>query len=342
MPSRTAAAASSIHPAPQLSFSRALPEASPAEDPDGFYVTRRDGGHPGARGPRPAVVDLNLARRTWRGARRDPRGPARRPMRQRRARLCPVPPAPCRHRRHRRTAPELAWPESARRGGDLSSSPKGRASTPPSTSAGHALPARRAATGSACAPRCFAPRRAAEPGLFANEAEALAEIRADLEDAALLWAQCGVSFRGEGGMDVRIATPPPPYLVSFGPISACPAPAGSCTPANRREAGGDDHSPWSTSAGGGAPLRRRGGARGLPGGGLAQRPHHPGASGSADVLVSRVAGRGSGALARVEADGTLCTDPTLAARLGSSTCRTGSPTSATWTRRRARSRSARW
>ncbi len=300
----------------QLSFSRALPEASPAEDPDSFYVTRRDGGHPGARGPRPAVVDLiSLGAR---GAVLDAiRGvPLDAP--------CANDEPDCVRSRPLRVAIDAIdgqHPSSLGRSllGEVGGLVVVAEGTRKHTSIHVGGPRAPGAAGRyriRMRATMFRAEKSGRPGLFANEAEALAEMRADLEDAALLWAQCGVSFRGEGGMDVRIATPPPPYLVSFGTDLGLPSTGGvlHAKIEGKRVA--------MTIPPGRPPLEvarlfaaevERAGFRAA----VSRNARiTPGASGSADVLVSRVAGRGSGALARVEADGTLCTDPTLAVAIG--------------------------
>ena len=53
------------------------------------------------------------------------------------------------------------------------------------------------------------------PAIGGNEAGAVAALRAEFGLAAAMWGQCGLSF-GPSALDVKVADPPPPHLISFG------------------------------------------------------------------------------------------------------------------------------
>ncbi len=54
------------------------------------------------------------------------------------------------------------------------------------------------------------------PAIGGNEAGAVAALRAEFNLASAMWGQCGLSFGPSGGVDVKVADPPPPHLISFG------------------------------------------------------------------------------------------------------------------------------
>lgn len=287
-----------------LSFSRALPEASPADDPDGFRVTVRG---------KPAlpveVVSL------------DPRGN----ILGRIASValdapCAVAAARCRRSRPLRLVVDAVdgnHPSSvgrslvaeigglvvvARDGKKITSirvgGPRGVVAEP------HALKIR--AT-------LFRAEKTGKPGLFANEVEAIAEVRRDLADARALWGQCGIAIDARGA-DVRIASPPIPSLVSFGNDLGAPSSGGTV----RVLVDGKKIS--ANVPRGQSPIEAAQiFARAIEAAGLVAEVSRnarivPGASGSADVRVLR---RGAVPVAaKVEPDGVLSDDTTLSVRIG--------------------------
>jgi hypothetical protein len=155
----------------------------------------------------------------------------------------------------------------------------------------------------------FRAEKTGKPALFTNEGAALESMRADFDDAASLWAQCGIAFAEP---DLRIAPPPPPYLVSFGNDLGLPSSGGVVSvkvegkkvklllPAGRLPV--DAARLFAIElekAGFRAEVSRN--AR------IA-----PGAFGSADVRVAK----SDGTLAKVEAEGVLSTDPAMNVAIG--------------------------
>ncbi|HRG99275.1 MAG TPA: hypothetical protein PLR99_23660, partial [Polyangiaceae bacterium] len=312
-----AAGARELDPsAAHLSFSRALPEASPADDPDGFRVVAR------GEGPRGAAVDVVSlsARGTLLDAQRGV--PVDAP--------CLTGAADCARSRPLRVVIDRVdrqHPSSAgrsllgevgglvvvARGGQKLTSihvggPRaaGRGGEPP-VAGRYRLHVRATV---------FRAEKTGKPGIFRNEAEALGEARADLDDAAVLWAQCGITLHGDAPADVRIAAPPPPYLVSFGTDLGLPSTGGVL------RVRVEGRPVVFVVPPGKAPDEvarlfalevQRAGFRAV----VSRNARiTPGAAGSADVLISRAEGRGAAALARVEPDGMLCTDSTLSVAIG--------------------------
>ncbi|HQY62481.1 MAG: hypothetical protein IPQ09_20900 [Myxococcales bacterium] len=299
-----------------LSFSRALPEASPADDPDGFRVVTR------GEGPGGGTVDvLSLSARgavldAVRGVPVDApcaggvAGCARsRPLRVVIDRVDRQHPSSA----GRSLLGEVGGLVVVARGGQKRSSihvggprASGRPGAP-AVAGRYRLHVRATV---------FRAEKTGKPGIFRNEAEAISEARADLEDAATLWAQCGISLHGEAPPDVRIAAPPPPYLVSFGTDLGLPSTGGVLRvrvegrPAVLVVPPGKTPDEVARLF---ALEVQRAGFRAV----VSRNARiTPGAAGSADVLISRAEGRGAAALARVEADGMLCTDSTLSVAIG--------------------------
>jgi hypothetical protein len=54
------------------------------------------------------------------------------------------------------------------------------------------------------------------PAIGGNEAGAVAALRAEFGLAAAMWGQCGLSFGPTSALEVKVAEPPPPHLISFG------------------------------------------------------------------------------------------------------------------------------
>jgi hypothetical protein len=67
------------------------------------------------------------------------------------------------------------------------------------------------------------------PSVGGTDAGALQMVRAELALASGVWGQCGLSFGPPEAMDVRIASPPPPHLVSFGNDAGLPSSGGEAS-----------------------------------------------------------------------------------------------------------------
>ena len=155
----------------------------------------------------------------------------------------------------------------------------------------------------------FRAEKTGKPALFANEGAALDSMRADFDDAASLWAQCGIAFAEP---DMRISPPPPPYLVSFGNDLGLPSSGGVVSvkvegkklklvlPAGRL--------PLDAARLFAIELEKAG----FRGEVSRNARIAPGAFGSVDVRVSKA----DGALARVEAEGLLSSDASMNVAIG--------------------------
>lgn len=64
------------------------------------------------------------------------------------------------------------------------------------------------------------------PAVGGTDAGAIAALRQELALASATWGQCGISFGPVTQMDVRVASPPPPYLVAIGDDVGLPASGG--------------------------------------------------------------------------------------------------------------------
>lgn len=64
------------------------------------------------------------------------------------------------------------------------------------------------------------------PSVGGNDAGAVAAIRQELASASATWGQCGISFGPTSQMDVKVVSPPPPYLVAIGNDVGLPASGG--------------------------------------------------------------------------------------------------------------------
>lgn len=65
------------------------------------------------------------------------------------------------------------------------------------------------------------------PSVGATDAGALAAVKQELAAASATWGQCGFSFGPVAQMDVKVVSPPPPYLVALGDDVGLPASGGS-------------------------------------------------------------------------------------------------------------------
>lgn len=64
------------------------------------------------------------------------------------------------------------------------------------------------------------------PAVGGNDAGAVAAIRQELAMASATWGQCGITFGDVKVLDVKLASPPPPYLVTIGDDVGLPASGG--------------------------------------------------------------------------------------------------------------------
>jgi len=298
-----------------LSFSRALPDLSPASDPDGFRIT--------VRGEKSAPVDVVslgthgavLGRIV--GVPLDAPCAARNPQCQRSRPLrLVVDSVDGNHPGSlgRSLVAEVGGLVLVVRDGKKLTSihvggPRGNGAT-----AGGPF----GALGLRVRATLFRAEKTGKPALFANEPEAIAEVRKDLADARALWSQCGVSLEARDA-DVRIASPPPPSLVAFGNDLGLPSSGGTVRvlvegkkvevtlPAGRTPleaaflfAEAVEKAGFVTEVSRNARIA-------------------PGAMGSADVRITKKGHRasdGPAQAARVDADGTLSSDATLSVAIG--------------------------
>lgn len=65
------------------------------------------------------------------------------------------------------------------------------------------------------------------PSIGGTDAGAAASIKQELAAASATWGQCGFSFGPNAQMDVKVVSPPPPYLVAIGDDIGLPASGGS-------------------------------------------------------------------------------------------------------------------
>lgn len=64
------------------------------------------------------------------------------------------------------------------------------------------------------------------PAIGGTDAGAIRALREELAMASGTWGQCGISFGPTSQMDVKIVSPPPPYLVALGDDVGLPASGG--------------------------------------------------------------------------------------------------------------------
>jgi hypothetical protein len=154
------------------------------------------------------------------------------------------------------------------------------------------------------------------PAIGGNDAGAVAALRAELALASSIWGQCGVTFGPAASLDVRVANPPPPYLIAIGDDAGLPAAGGDL----RLRV--DGHAVSVAVARGATPDRVAADlAHALEKAGFVATlsPNAriaPGAAGSVDVLVKRRDGQYA-LLETAGAGAPVSSDPTLSARIGS-------------------------
>lgn len=155
----------------------------------------------------------------------------------------------------------------------------------------------------------FRAEKTGKPALFANEGAALESMRADFDDAASLWAQCGIAFADP---DMRIAPPPPPFLVSFGNDLGLPSSGGVVSVKVEGKKLKLVLPPGRTPLDAARLFAIELEKAGFRGEVSRNARIAPGAFGSADVRVSKA----DGALARVEAEGLLSSDASMNVAIG--------------------------
>ncbi|MBX3189911.1 MAG: hypothetical protein KF819_22990 [Labilithrix sp.] len=64
------------------------------------------------------------------------------------------------------------------------------------------------------------------PAVGGTDAGAIAALRQELALASATWGQCGITFGPVSQMEVKVASPPPPYLVALGDDVGLPASGG--------------------------------------------------------------------------------------------------------------------
>ena len=64
------------------------------------------------------------------------------------------------------------------------------------------------------------------PAVGGTDAGAIAALRQELALASATWGQCGITFGPVSQMDVKVVSPPPPYLVAIGDDVGLPASGG--------------------------------------------------------------------------------------------------------------------
>jgi hypothetical protein len=64
------------------------------------------------------------------------------------------------------------------------------------------------------------------PAVGGTEAGAISAVRQELAVASTIWGQCGLTFGPVSQMDVKVVSPPPPYLVALGDDVGLPAGGG--------------------------------------------------------------------------------------------------------------------
>jgi hypothetical protein len=64
------------------------------------------------------------------------------------------------------------------------------------------------------------------PAVGGTDAGAVASLRQELALASATWGQCGITFGPVSQMDVKVVSPPPPYLVAIGDDVGMPASGG--------------------------------------------------------------------------------------------------------------------
>lgn len=64
------------------------------------------------------------------------------------------------------------------------------------------------------------------PAVGGTDAGAIAALRQELASASATWGQCGITFGPSAQLDVKLVSPPPPYLVALGDDLGLPASGG--------------------------------------------------------------------------------------------------------------------
>lgn len=151
----------------------------------------------------------------------------------------------------------------------------------------------------------------AGPSIGGTDAGAIAAVRQELEVASSTWGQCGVTFGPAPQLDVKVVTPPPPYLVALGDDVGLPASGGTVRlEIERRPVTFATKKGWSTRQAA-LELQRVAERAGFKASLSENARIAPGATPSVDVAVRRADGQ----LASVEL--VSSSDPTLSVHVGS-------------------------
>lgn len=148
------------------------------------------------------------------------------------------------------------------------------------------------------------------PAVGGTDAGAIAAVRQELAVAAATWGQCGISFGAPAQIDVKVVSPPPPYLVALGDDVGLPAGGGEIRlKVDGRPLTVTTRKGWSTRQV--ALELERAAARAKVSATISENARiAPGAAPSVDVALRRE----GGALATVEL--VSSSDPTLSVRVG--------------------------
>lgn len=149
------------------------------------------------------------------------------------------------------------------------------------------------------------------PSVGGTDAGAIAAVRQELSVASATWGQCGVTFGPAAQMDVKVVSPPPPYLVALGDDIGLPASGGTVRlEIDRKPVAFKTKKGWSTRQAA-LELQRAAETAGFKAALSENARIAPGATPSVDVAVRRADGQ----LASVEL--VSSSDPTLSVHVGS-------------------------
>ena len=149
------------------------------------------------------------------------------------------------------------------------------------------------------------------PSIGGTDSGAIAAVRQELSVASATWGQCGVTFGPTAQMDVKVMSPPPPYLVALGDDIGLPASGGTVRlEVDKRPLRFETKKGWSTRQAA-LELQRAAETAGFKAAISENARIAPGATPSVDVALRRADGQ----LASVELISS--TDPTLSVHVGS-------------------------
>ncbi len=149
------------------------------------------------------------------------------------------------------------------------------------------------------------------PAVGGTDAGAIAALRQELSVASAAWGQCGVTFGPTSQMDVKVMSPPPPYLVALGDDIGLPASGGTVRlEIEKRPVTFKTKKGWSTRQAA-LELQRAAETAGFKAALSENARIAPGATPSVDVAIRRA----DGSFASVEL--LSSSDPTLSVHVGS-------------------------